>query len=296
MTKRDITGEGESQNGKARLERAGWEGRVKEEGGNARMGNAGVAGHCLSQAVDAAFFVETRDVVVLVYPCQAAESVVLALCQLKTLHQLADGDILLGREAGRLVLEVVHDELEGTACFVLGRGLGGTDGRDGGRLGHGRGRLHGCFDLWVAAVALDHVRVAPSKVAGLFVHLQRGFQDGHGVRLMITLGILHIHRGVSVDQGRVDGGEREGLAPGSACVAPCRWQAGLTCRGERAVRDQGRGWADHARGGGVERSGAFRVAVLIAASKLGKVFGQLPLHPILALGRRKRRTKFMGRG
>ena len=64
---------------------------------------------------------------------QATEKrVLLALGQLKTLHQLANRDILLSSETGRLVLEVVHHELQGTACFVLSRRLGGHDGGDGG--------------------------------------------------------------------------------------------------------------------------------------------------------------------
>lgn len=66
------------------------------------------------------------------------QGTLVALCKFESLHQLADGDVFLRRKTGRLLLEIVHYELESTSGFVLGRRVRGTalaDGRDAAGLG-----------------------------------------------------------------------------------------------------------------------------------------------------------------
>lgn len=56
----------------------------------------------------------------------------LGLGELQPLHELADSDAVLRRQAGWLVLEVVHDQFQRAAGFVLGGRSRGADGGDGG--------------------------------------------------------------------------------------------------------------------------------------------------------------------
>lgn len=39
---------------------------------------------------------------------------------LQSLHELANGHIILRSESGWLMLEVIHYQLQGLSCFILG--------------------------------------------------------------------------------------------------------------------------------------------------------------------------------
>lgn len=75
---------------------------------------------------------------------------ILILCWLETLHQLADGHILLSSKAGWLKLEIVHDEFQCASGFVLGRRFRVVDGRD-------CAGFRGCRRLWLHELAAHAV-------------------------------------------------------------------------------------------------------------------------------------------
>lgn len=101
--------------------------------GEEEMQNGSVA-QGLSQVVNASFLGHTLDgnILMFINPRQATQQKPsLTLGELKPLHQLSNGHVLLRGQASGLMVEVIDHGFQGAASLVLGWRTRGADGRDG---------------------------------------------------------------------------------------------------------------------------------------------------------------------